>query len=195
MKTFLGITLFVLSLIGFCSSGLFLLIFLIIALTGNDSLWTLVKVIYGNWRLLFLLYMTTMVFSIIIAHTKKKASFKLSIQSLENLGDEGIPDEIFEGLQPLEYPKITGENKFLDAVEKQIGRDQTIRYKELILKHAEKKDDFSAHVFSAIFLPFIYPLIVSLGLIFTPNIKRLKNKKDIQGLVAPIRSSPFRYSN
>ena len=56
---------------------------------------------------------------------------------MENLRNEGIPDEILEGLQPLEYLQIKGENKFLDAVEKQIGREQTVSYKELILKHAK----------------------------------------------------------
>jgi len=63
-------------------------------------------------------------------------AFKLTKQSLENLRNEGIPGEILEGLQPLEDQEITGENKLIDAVEKLIGRDQTVRYKELILKHA-----------------------------------------------------------
>lgn len=63
-------------------------------------------------------------------------AFKLTKQSLENLGNESIPDEILEDLQPLEDQEITGENTFLDAVEQLIGKEQTVRYKRVILKHA-----------------------------------------------------------
>jgi apolipoprotein N-acyltransferase len=63
-------------------------------------------------------------------------AFRLTKKSLENLRNEGIPGEILEGLQSLKDQEITGENTFLDAVEKLIGREQTLNYKERILKHA-----------------------------------------------------------
>lgn len=66
-----------------------------------------------------------------------KASFKLTEQSFEELRDENIPKDILETLKPLENRKILDEEKFLEVITKQIGEDKTVRYKTLILKHAE----------------------------------------------------------
>ncbi len=60
----------------------------------------------------------------------------LTKHSLENLKEEGISDEVWEGLQLLKEKKYTHEKEFLKAVEEQIGTEQIIRHKELILKHA-----------------------------------------------------------
>ena len=64
------------------------------------------------------------------------ARFKLTEQSLENLRKADVPDKTLEGLKSLENQEFTKESDFLNAVEKQIGNEQTVRYKELILKHA-----------------------------------------------------------
>lgn len=68
----------------------------------------------------------------------QSASFALTKQTWENLRYRGIPDNTLESLKFLENQEITGESNFLKAVEKQIGSELTVQYKELILKHADK---------------------------------------------------------
>jgi hypothetical protein len=70
---------------------------------------------------------------------EKLGSFKLTDRSFEKLRKDGVPDKILEGLQPSVNQEITRENTFLDAIEKQIGSEQTNNYKGLILKRAPKK--------------------------------------------------------
>ncbi|MDI6777221.1 MAG: hypothetical protein QMD03_08325 [Syntrophales bacterium] len=65
-----------------------------------------------------------------------KASFKLTEQSLDNLREEGLPNEILEKLEALKDQKFNTEDEFLKAVRQEIGQDQTISYKEQILQHA-----------------------------------------------------------
>jgi hypothetical protein len=72
---------------------------------------------------------------------EKKASFKFTEQSMVNLREEGVPDGILEKLETLKNRKINTEEKLLKAVEQEIGKAQTVHYKELILKHAEKQDE------------------------------------------------------
>ncbi len=62
--------------------------------------------------------------------------FKFTEQALDNLRHEGVPDTILNALKPLENQEPANQSEFLEAVEKQIGKDQTVSYKELILKHA-----------------------------------------------------------
>jgi CAAX prenyl protease-like protein len=64
-------------------------------------------------------------------------TFQLTRQSLENLRTVDIPDEILKDLQILEGQQFTNESKFLDAVEKQIGKEFTEQYKDSIVKQAE----------------------------------------------------------
>ncbi|MCP4395900.1 MAG: hypothetical protein GY801_01120 [bacterium] len=65
-----------------------------------------------------------------------EANFKLTTQSWASLRNEDIPDNILDDLKHLEDRTFIGENKFLSAVKEQIGQDHTVRYEELILKHA-----------------------------------------------------------
>ena len=62
--------------------------------------------------------------------------FKLTTQSLENLKKEGISGGTLEGLRLLENQEFTTEEEFLNAVKTQIGNEQAVRYKELLLKYA-----------------------------------------------------------
>ena len=66
-------------------------------------------------------------------------SLKITEQSLETLKNEGIPDEILQNLKPLENQYFAKENEVLTAIEKKIGREQAVKYKALILKHAAEK--------------------------------------------------------
>jgi LPS-assembly protein len=72
---------------------------------------------------------------------EKTANFKLTEQSLKNLRNQDIPDDVLENLNPLKKREPTSEDKFLVAVEKQIGEEHTAKYEELILKHAEKSEE------------------------------------------------------
>jgi len=73
---------------------------------------------------------------------KVATSIKLNTQSLENLRNEGIPDNILEELKSLVDQKFTRKTKFLNAVEKQIKQTQLERYQDLVWKHAEKEFAF-----------------------------------------------------
>ncbi len=68
----------------------------------------------------------------------KAASFKFTKQSLRNLRNKGIPDETLKSLEPLEDQEFTKENEFLKNIEKQVGQEQSVRYKKLILKYTHK---------------------------------------------------------
>jgi hypothetical protein len=65
-----------------------------------------------------------------------EASFKLTEQSLDNLRQEGLPNEIVEKLEALKDQKFHTEDEFLEAVRQEIGNDQTGRYKAQILQQA-----------------------------------------------------------
>jgi hypothetical protein len=63
--------------------------------------------------------------------------FKLTMQSLEALRNEGVPDKILKDLEPLAEARFTSKRKFLRAVKKQIRKEQTKKYKKSLLKHAK----------------------------------------------------------
>ena len=73
-----------------------------------------------------------------IVSDERTASFKLTEQSLEKLRREVVPENLLENLKLIENQEVKGEKEFLDAVKTRIGEEQTVRYEELILKHAEK---------------------------------------------------------
>ena len=58
---------------------------------------------------------------------------------MDNLSRKGIPESVLEGLNSLENQKFGFEDKFLEAVEHEIGKDQTARHKNVILQQAENK--------------------------------------------------------
>jgi phosphoglycolate phosphatase-like HAD superfamily hydrolase len=68
----------------------------------------------------------------------KAAGFRLSNSSFQGLKNEEIPDMVLERLKSLEKKEFHLEEKLLDAVESQIGKEQTTKYKRLILKHTVK---------------------------------------------------------
>lgn len=69
---------------------------------------------------------------------RKLSSFGFSGQSLAYLKTKEIPDDILENLQFLKERGFSTENDFLTAVEKLIGDGYTVKYKDLILKHARR---------------------------------------------------------
>lgn len=69
---------------------------------------------------------------------EKGLSFKLTEQSLEDLRNENVPDDVLDELKPFVNQRIKDEENFLDVIEEYIGKEQTINHKELILRYAEK---------------------------------------------------------
>lgn len=64
-----------------------------------------------------------------------EAGFMLTEQSLDNLRQEGLPNEILIQLKAIQDQKFDTENELLEAVKSEIGSDRTNRYKEQILKY------------------------------------------------------------
>lgn len=64
--------------------------------------------------------------------------FELTKYSFDQLKDENIPDNILESLRYIENQKFSCERRFLNAIEKQLGKEQTVQYKNLILKYTQK---------------------------------------------------------
>jgi uncharacterized repeat protein (TIGR01451 family) len=70
-----------------------------------------------------------------------KASFKITKQSLEKLKSEGITDDVLKKLEDIENQEVTGEENFVNLLNKTIGGEQTVKFKSLILKYAEVKNN------------------------------------------------------
>lgn len=68
---------------------------------------------------------------------KDPVKFKLTKQSLNNLRSEGVPEDIVEALKPMKWREFE-KFEFLEAVEKHISREYTVKYQKQILKYAEK---------------------------------------------------------
>lgn len=67
--------------------------------------------------------------------------FKLTEQTLDKMRNEHLPDNMLENLRVLENYGFFSESELLGVVEELIGKEQTVHYKELILKHS-KFDQF-----------------------------------------------------
>ena len=72
---------------------------------------------------------------------KMMERFNITEQSLEMLQSEGVPNDVVENLNGIKNQENTGEKKFLKLLEATIGKEQTVQYKSLILKHAKYKDN------------------------------------------------------
>jgi len=65
------------------------------------------------------------------------AGYKITRQTLESLGKEGVPETTVEKLASLEEKDFEGKkSKFLALVKSKIGSQQTNEHKDLILKYA-----------------------------------------------------------
>lgn len=62
--------------------------------------------------------------------------YKITEKVLEKLRSEGIPDKILEKIRTMQNREITGEEKFLELIEKVMEDQQMERYGKMILKHA-----------------------------------------------------------
>ncbi|MCP4350257.1 MAG: ABC transporter substrate-binding protein [Desulfobacterales bacterium] len=67
-------------------------------------------------------------------------SLKLTDQSFEKLKKEGVPENVIAELESLKNREYTEADKFTADLEATIGKDQSLRFNLLILKHAKYPD-------------------------------------------------------
>jgi hypothetical protein len=68
---------------------------------------------------------------------EEMANFKLTKQSLEDLKNEGVPEDILRDLAQLGEQQFSSIDTFLNDVRAKIGEEQTTLYEDLILKYAK----------------------------------------------------------
>lgn len=66
----------------------------------------------------------------------------LSTESFELLQEEGIPEDVLEKLGYLKNRKFRTKEQFLSNVERAIGAEDTVAYKNILLEHSLKKPTF-----------------------------------------------------
>lgn len=77
----------------------------------------------------------------LLPNYKIASGYKITKKALRNMGHNGVPETVLEELQALEKRALTNKkSRFLRNVRKQIGAEQTHKYKELILKHSYTRD-------------------------------------------------------
>lgn len=64
-------------------------------------------------------------------------SFELTKTSFMLLKNTEIPDKVLNNLKSLKWKNFADELSFLNAVEQQIGKEQLVHYKEVIMKYAK----------------------------------------------------------
>ncbi len=74
--------------------------------------------------------------SILVKNRFLSAGFKLTKQSLHNLRNDGLPEEIAEHLKPVKWRKFAWKKELREAVEQQIGKAPTEKYWQQILNSA-----------------------------------------------------------
>lgn len=78
---------------------------------------------------------------------KTTVGYKLNKKALGFLKEEGVSESTFQQLQALKNKKFPTEVEFLTAVEAQIGHEDSVRYKKLILQHAHMQKDSGDRIF------------------------------------------------
>lgn len=121
-----------------------------------------------------------------------RTNFKLTKQILKQLEDEGIPEELLEELLLLQDQEFSEEDTFLNALEGQIGGEETARYQQLFLKHASVESSIpgaktsqnknlyiaSAHIQNMeLWYPIIYRSLVARRLLLSKNSVRIKRPR------------------
>jgi lysophospholipase L1-like esterase len=62
--------------------------------------------------------------------------FQLTKSSMQRLREEHVPEELITALKPLKWKEFSEKAAFLDAVKEHIGDEHSVKYREIILKHA-----------------------------------------------------------
>ncbi len=72
-----------------------------------------------------------------VLFSKKLTGFKLTEKSLEYLKDEGMPEEIVKALETMQGQDFIQQDDFLRALETQVGKTQSDKYKQSILERTD----------------------------------------------------------
>jgi len=75
---------------------------------------------------------------IIDVRKEQTAVFRLTKDSMKQLRGAGIPEKVVNALKPLQWLPFIKQEDFLETVKKHIGEEQTFKYQEQILKHAQQ---------------------------------------------------------
>ncbi|MEE9147482.1 MAG: DoxX family protein, partial [Candidatus Tectomicrobia bacterium] len=98
---------------------------------------------------------------------KMMERFNITEQSLEMLQSEGVPNDVVENLNDIKNQENTGENEFLKLLEATIGKEQTVQYKSLILKHAKLHYSIIDAVLRWLFKPEVLIVVIFIRFMVT----------------------------
>jgi len=115
-------------------------------------------------------------FSPFLFFESKEASFKITKQSLDNIKSEGVPGDVIKALKNIESQEVIGEEKFLGLLKTTIGKEQTVRYRSIILKHGKETDQLTKMItiymdstaikvwraMISMFMSFIFLILISI---------------------------------
>ncbi len=93
--------------------------------------------------------------------------FNITEQSLEMLQSEGVPNDVVENLNGIKNQENTGEKEFLKLLEATIGKEQTVQYKSLILKHAKLHYSIIDAVLRWLFKPEVLIVVIFIWFMVT----------------------------
>jgi hypothetical protein len=68
---------------------------------------------------------------------EKTASFIITKRSLKNLKSKDVPDDVLKNLKRIKNKKVKGKGDFQRLLNETIGKEQTVEFESVILKHAE----------------------------------------------------------
>jgi simple sugar transport system permease protein len=69
---------------------------------------------------------------------QKMESFQLTSEAFDHVKSKGIPDDVVQKLQPLTAEPLLKQSKFLQAINKLIGREDLLKYRTILLKAADQ---------------------------------------------------------
>ncbi len=98
---------------------------------------------------------------------KMMERFNITEQSLEMLQSEGVPNDVVENLNGIKNQENTGEKEFLKLLEATIGKEQTVQYKSLILKHAKLHYSIIDAVLRWLFKPEVLIVVIFIWFMVT----------------------------
>lgn len=73
------------------------------------------------------------------------ANYQLTEETFERLKSEALPGETLNALEPFIGREFLGHDEFVEALVERIGAEAADQYRDLLLKHAEKKKSVSQY--------------------------------------------------
>lgn len=105
--------------------------------------------------------------------------FELRAESFQNLQQSGVPDGVLDKLTKIEGKAFADEDKFLRQAQRQIGKEESVKYENLLVKEAKHLFGFHNYLtafhstnfwkavrVTVVFVIFTIGFQIGLGLIF-----------------------------